>query len=47
MIVGYVIAAVVLVTLVGLAMSVRILKQYERAVMFHLGKVRDGARGPG
>src|ERR1700689_5566812 len=33
--------------LLGLAMSVRILKQYERAVMFHLGKVRDGARGPG
>jgi len=24
-----------------------VLKQYERAVLFHLGKVSDGARGPG
>jgi regulator of protease activity HflC (stomatin/prohibitin superfamily) len=47
MIVGYVIVAVVLLALAVLGMSVRILKQYERAVMFHLGKVRDGARGPG
>ncbi len=45
--IAYVIVAVLLVALVGLALSVRILKQYERAVMFHLGKVRDGARGPG
>jgi regulator of protease activity HflC (stomatin/prohibitin superfamily) len=45
--IGYIIIAVLLVALVVLAMSVRILKQYERAVMFHLGKVRDGARGPG
>jgi regulator of protease activity HflC (stomatin/prohibitin superfamily) len=40
-----VIAAVVIV--VGLLLSVRILKQYERGVQFHLGKVKDGARGPG
>jgi regulator of protease activity HflC (stomatin/prohibitin superfamily) len=45
--IGYMAAAVVLVALVGLGLSVRILEQYERAVMFHLGKVRDGARGPG
>jgi len=45
--IAYVIAAILLVALIVLAMSVRILKQYERAVMFHLGKVRDGARGPG
>src|ERR1700727_3559067 len=45
--IAYVIVAVLLVALVGLALSVRILKQYERAVMFHLGKVRGGARGPG
>ena len=45
--IAYVILAVLLVALVALALSVRILKQYERAVMFHLGKVRDGARGPG
>jgi regulator of protease activity HflC (stomatin/prohibitin superfamily) len=38
---------VVVVALALLASSVRVLKQYERAVLFHLGKVRDGARGPG
>jgi regulator of protease activity HflC (stomatin/prohibitin superfamily) len=32
---------------VGLAASVRILKQYERGVQFRLGRVADGARGPG
>jgi regulator of protease activity HflC (stomatin/prohibitin superfamily) len=31
----------------GLAASVRILKQYERGVQFRLGRVIDGARGPG
>lgn len=41
----YLIVALVVV-LLGLASSVRILKQYERAVIFHLGRVR-GARGPG
>jgi len=45
--IGYILAVVVIVALIVLSMSVRILKQYERAVMFHLGKVRDGARGPG
>jgi regulator of protease activity HflC (stomatin/prohibitin superfamily) len=38
---------VVLALLVALAMSIRVLKQYERAVQFHLGRVRDKARGPG
>jgi regulator of protease activity HflC (stomatin/prohibitin superfamily) len=38
---------VVLVALLVLASGVRILKQYERAVLFHLGKVSGGARGPG
>ncbi len=38
---------VVLLVLVGLAASVRVLKQYERGVQFRLGKVKDGARGPG
>ena len=37
--IAYVIVAVVLALLVGIALSVRILKQYERAVIFHLGKV--------
>jgi regulator of protease activity HflC (stomatin/prohibitin superfamily) len=38
---------VLLVALAFAALSVRILKQYERAVQFRLGKVKDGARGPG
>lgn len=29
------------------SMSLRIVKEYERAVIFRLGKVRDGAKGPG
>jgi regulator of protease activity HflC (stomatin/prohibitin superfamily) len=43
------IAVVVIVALVllGVAASVRILKQYERGVQFRLGRVKDGARGPG
>jgi regulator of protease activity HflC (stomatin/prohibitin superfamily) len=44
MIVLYVVVAVLLV---GLVASVRILKQYERGVQFRLGRVLDGARGPG
>src|ERR1700710_2963445 len=44
MIAVYVIAALVLL---GLAVSVRILKQYERGVQFRLGRAKDGARGPG
>ena len=44
MIALYVVIALVLV---GLAASVRILKQYERGVQFRLGRVADGARGPG
>jgi regulator of protease activity HflC (stomatin/prohibitin superfamily) len=38
---------VLLVALAFAALSVRILKQYERGVQFRLGKVKDGARGPG
>jgi regulator of protease activity HflC (stomatin/prohibitin superfamily) len=41
------IVGLVLVVLAGLALSVRILKQYERAVIFRLGRVKGGARGPG
>src|SRR3954453_16744044 len=47
MIVVYVIVALVLVGLGGVMLSVRILKQYERAVVFRLGRVKGGARGPG
>jgi regulator of protease activity HflC (stomatin/prohibitin superfamily) len=42
-----VIVAVVVVALVIAAMSVRVIKQYERVVLFELGKVKDEARGPG
>jgi len=47
MIAVYVIVALAAVALVGVALSVRILKQYERAVLFELGKVKGDARGPG
>ena len=38
---------VVVVLLLGAASAVRILKQYERGVLFRLGRVRGDARGPG
>jgi regulator of protease activity HflC (stomatin/prohibitin superfamily) len=47
MVVVYVLVALLVVVLAGLALSVRIVKQYERAVVFRLGRVREGARGPG
>src|ERR687890_876671 len=47
MIVVYVLIALGLVALAGLALAVRILKQYERGVLFRLGRVRGDARGPG
>ena len=47
MVVVYVVILLALVVLVGIALSVRVLKQYERAVLFRLGRVNGGARGPG
>jgi regulator of protease activity HflC (stomatin/prohibitin superfamily) len=47
MVIVAVVIALVLVALAGAALSVRILKQYERAVVFRLGRVNGGARGPG
>jgi regulator of protease activity HflC (stomatin/prohibitin superfamily) len=47
MVVVYVIIVLALVVLVGIALSVRVLKQYERAVLFRLGRVNGGTRGPG
>src|SRR4029450_1607846 len=32
---------------VGLATSARIVKQYERGLVFRLGRVREAVRGPG
>jgi regulator of protease activity HflC (stomatin/prohibitin superfamily) len=45
--IGVVVAVAVVVVLLGVAASVRILKQYERGVQFRVGRVEDGARGPG
>ena len=42
-----VLVVVALVVLVVAAASIRIVKQYERAVVFRLGRLREGARGPG
>ena len=42
-----VIVVLAIVALVVAAFSIRILKQYERGVQFRLGRVKDGARGPG
>lgn len=41
------IVGIILVLAVLLAASVRIFKQYERGVVFRLGRLREGARGPG
>jgi regulator of protease activity HflC (stomatin/prohibitin superfamily) len=38
---------VVVLALLILAASIRVIKQYERVVLFELGKVKDTARGPG
>jgi regulator of protease activity HflC (stomatin/prohibitin superfamily) len=45
--IGYVVLGLVVVVAIGLLLSVRILKQYERGVLFRLGRVKDGPRGPG
>ncbi len=42
-----VVAVIVVLVVLVLVASVRILKQYERGVQFRLGRVEDGARGPG
>jgi regulator of protease activity HflC (stomatin/prohibitin superfamily) len=47
MTVGAVVVVLVVLIVLALAASVRILKQYERGVQFRLGRVKDGARGPG
>ena len=40
-------AVVAIVVVVLAAASIRIIKHYERAVVFRLGRLREGARGPG
>ncbi|GAA3435384.1 slipin family protein [Kutzneria kofuensis] len=47
---GIVLAALVSllgIGIVGLVSSARVVKQYERGVVFRLGRVRDAPRGPG
>jgi regulator of protease activity HflC (stomatin/prohibitin superfamily) len=43
----YAFVALLAIVIVLLALAIQIIKQYERAVIFRLGRVRDGARGPG
>jgi regulator of protease activity HflC (stomatin/prohibitin superfamily) len=47
MIAVYVIVVLVIVALITVAMSLKVIKQYERVVLFELGKVKGKARGPG
>lgn len=42
-----VLGGLALACLVGLALAVRVVKEYERGVQFRLGRVVRGARGPG
>ena len=45
---AYILIAVVIVAVLALLVaSIHVLKQYERAVQFRLGKLKDGPRGPG
>jgi regulator of protease activity HflC (stomatin/prohibitin superfamily) len=45
--IGYVAIGLAIVAGIVVALSVRILKQYERGVLFRLGRVQGAARGPG
>ena len=44
---GFIIVGVVAVLLVLLGMSIRVVREYERLIIFRLGKLRGGAHGPG
>ena len=45
--VGWALVGVVAVVLVLIALSVRVVREYERLIIFRLGKLRGGAHGPG
>ncbi|MBB4906054.1 regulator of protease activity HflC (stomatin/prohibitin superfamily) [Actinophytocola algeriensis] len=47
MIIVYALLAILCLGVVGLAMSVRVVTQYQRGVVFRFGKVRAAVRGPG
>ena len=44
---GWIVVGVVVLAVVLAALSVRIVKEYERMIVFRLGKLRGGAHGPG
>src|ERR1700755_2012480 len=44
--IGIVVVIAVLAVLLA-ALSVRVVQQFERGVVFRLGRVQDGSRGPG
>jgi regulator of protease activity HflC (stomatin/prohibitin superfamily) len=44
---GLTIAMLLLALAILLAMAIKVIKQYERGVVFRLGKLREGAREPG
>jgi regulator of protease activity HflC (stomatin/prohibitin superfamily) len=46
-VIGAVVVVVVVVLILGPLLSARIIQQYERGVVFRLGKVRQGVREPG
>ena len=47
MIVVYTLAVIAALGLIGAAISVRVVQQFERGVVFRFGQVRDATRGPG
>jgi regulator of protease activity HflC (stomatin/prohibitin superfamily) len=47
MIVVYILAVIAALGLIGAAISVRVVQQFERGVVFRFGQVRDATRGPG
>jgi regulator of protease activity HflC (stomatin/prohibitin superfamily) len=47
MIVVYILAVIATLGLIGAAISVRVVQQFERGVVFRFGQVREATRGPG
>jgi regulator of protease activity HflC (stomatin/prohibitin superfamily) len=45
--VGYLILTVLVLVVLGSAASLRVIKQYERGLVFRFGRVREGVRSPG
>jgi regulator of protease activity HflC (stomatin/prohibitin superfamily) len=45
--VGYLILLILVVIVLGASSSLRVIKQYERGLVFRFGRVRDGVRSPG